>query len=76
MGEIKLAKPRKQGWEILADRLGQEWIDQINARLFLAISRDDLNEVIEAVAMGALINANDRFGHSPIHYAPTVEMHT
>ena len=53
----------------MVDRLGQEWIDQINARLFLAIARNDLNEVIESVAMGALINANDRFGHSPLHYA-------
>ena len=24
---------------------------------------------MESVAMGALINANDRFGHSPLHYA-------
>ncbi len=68
-GNLQLSQPEKQGWEVIADRLAQEWIDQINARLFLAISRDDLNEVIEAVAMGALINANDRFGHSPIHYA-------
>jgi ankyrin repeat protein len=68
-GNLQLSQPEKQGWEVLADRLAQEWIDQINARLFLAISQDDLNEVIESVAMGALINANDRFGHSPIHYA-------
>ena len=68
-GNLKLSQPNKQGWQVLVDRLGQEWIDQINARLFLAIARDDLNEVIESVAMGALINANDRFGHSPMHYA-------
>ena len=59
----------QQPWSLIIDRLGQEWIDQINTRLFLAIARDDLNEVVEAVAMGALINANDRFGHSPLHYA-------
>lgn len=69
LGDLKLIQTKKQGWEMVADRLGQEWIDQINARLFLAIAQDDLNEVIESVAMGALINANDRFGHSPLHYA-------
>jgi len=69
LGELKLSQPEKQGWELFADRLGQEWIDRINARIFLAIARDDLNEVIESVAMGAMINANDRFGHSPLHYA-------
>lgn len=68
-GMLTLSQANRQGWQVLADRLGQEWIDLINARLFLAIARDDLNEVIESVAMGALINANDRFGHSPLHYA-------
>ena len=47
--------------KVLTDRIGQEWIDQINTRLFLAIAQDNLNEVIEAVTMGGLINANDRF---------------
>lgn len=68
-GKLKLSTAGRQPWSLIIDRLGQEWIDQINARLFLAIARDDLNEVVEAVAMGALINANDRFGHSPLHYA-------
>ena len=68
-GDLKLSQPYKQGWEIIGDRLAQEWIDRINARLFLAIARDDLNEVIESVAMGSMVNANDRFGHSPLHYA-------
>ena len=69
LGDLKLDQPEKQGWEMIADRIGQELIDRINARIFLAIARDDLNEVIESVAMGAMINANDRFGHSPLHYA-------
>lgn len=68
-GKLILSQSDQQGWHVLADRLGQEWIDLINARLFLGIARDDLNEVMESVAMGALINANDRFGHSPLHYA-------
>ena len=68
-GKLKLSTADRQPWSLMIDRLGQEWIDQINTRLFLAIARDDLNEVVEAVAMGALINANDRFGHSPLHYA-------
>jgi len=68
-GDLKLTQANKQGWELFAERTAQEWIDQINARLFLAIAQDDLNEVVEAVTLGALINANDRFGHSPLHYA-------
>ena len=68
-GDLKLSQPDKHGWQVLTDRIGQEWVDQINARLFLAIAQDNLNEVIEAVTMGGLINANDRFGHSPLHYA-------
>lgn len=68
-GTLTLSNPDAHPWSVLADRLAQEWIDRINARLFLAIARDDLNAVAEAVALGALINANDRFGHSPLHYA-------
>ena len=68
-GALTLSAPDLHPWSVLADRLAQEWIDQINASLFLAIAQDDLNAVVEAVAMGALINANDRFGHSPLHYA-------
>ena len=68
-GDLKLSQPDKHGWQVLTDRIGQEWVDQVNARLFLAIAQDNLNEVIEAVTMGGLINANDRFGHSPLHYA-------
>jgi len=68
-GTLTLTQPDAHPWSVLADRLAQEWIDQINARLFLAIAQDDLNAVVEAVALGALINANDRFGHSPLHYA-------
>jgi ankyrin repeat protein len=68
-GTLTLSQPDTHPWSVLADRLAQELIDQINARLFLAIAQDDLNAVVEAVALGALINANDRFGHSPLHYA-------
>jgi ankyrin repeat protein len=68
-GSLKLTESKIHPWALLTDLLGQEWIDQINDQLFLAIARDDLNAVVESVAMGALINANDRFGHSPLHYA-------
>jgi ankyrin repeat protein len=68
-GTLTLSEPDLHPWSVLTDKLAQEWIDQINASLFLAIAQDDLNAVVEAVAMGALINANDRFGHSPLHYA-------
>ena len=40
----------------------------IKLTLFL-ISQNNLNSVIQSVQAGALINANDRFGHSPLHYA-------
>ena len=67
--ELKLTDPRLHGWQALFDGLAQELIDRINDRLFLAIAGDDLEGLSEAVALGALINANDRFGHSPMHYA-------
>ena len=43
-GNLKLSSADRQPGGSFIDRLGQEWIDQINARLFLAIARDDLNE--------------------------------
>ena len=30
-GNLRFSKADKQGWQILTDRLGQEWIDQINS---------------------------------------------
>ena len=58
-----------QGWEVLMKHLGQELIDRKNDGLYLAIARDDFNALALEVSNGALLNANDRFGHTPIHYA-------
>ncbi len=69
VGNLLLSRLKEQGWRVISERLAQEWIDRINARLFAGIAQDDLNTVIESVSLGALINANDRFGHSPLHYA-------
>lgn len=53
----------------LLDFLGQEIIDRRNASLYQAIAQNDFQSLQKAVQMGALINANDHFGHSPLHYA-------
>ena len=53
----------------LFDYFGQELIDQRNALLYQAIAQNDFQALQQAVKMGALINANDHFGHSPLHYA-------
>ena len=53
----------------LLDFLGQEMIDRRNASLYQAIAQNDFQSLQKAVQMGALINANDHFGHSPLHYA-------
>ena len=37
--------------------------------MYQAIAQNDFNSLQEAVEQGALINANDHFGHSPLHYA-------
>ena len=51
------------------DLIGQEFIDRKNASLYQAIAQNDFNSLQKAVEQGALINANDHFGHSPLHYA-------
>ena len=56
-------------FHIILDFLGQEIIDRRNARLYQAIAQNDFQSLQQAVQMGALINANDHFGHSPLHYA-------
>ena len=66
---IKLNNKKRSGWNVLAEHIGQTLIDQINGPIFQAISQNNLNSVIQSVQGGALINATDRFGHSPMHYA-------
>ena len=67
--DIKLNNKKRSGWNVLAEHIGQTLIDQINGPIFQAISQNNLNSVIQSVQGGALINATDRFGHSPMHYA-------
>ena len=54
---------------IISDFLGQEIIDRKNKTLYQAIAQNDFQALQQTVKMGALINANDHFGHSPLHYA-------
>ena len=56
-------------FSIIMDFLGQEIIDRKNSTLYQAIAQNDFQGLQQAVKMGALINANDHFGHSPLHYA-------
>ena len=51
------------------DFLGQEIIDRRNAPLYRAIAENDYKGLQQAIKLGALVNANDHFGHSPLHYA-------
>ncbi len=67
--QIKLTDSTRSGWEVIFQHIGQAFIDQTNQSIFEAIAQDNLNLVIGAVKQGALVNASDRFGHSPIHYA-------
>ena len=55
--------------ESICELIGQEIIDQKNAFIYQAIAQDDFNFLQQTVQDGALINANDHFGHSPLHYA-------
>jgi len=67
-GLLKTRDKGVQGWEIVAHHLGQEIIDSINENLFRAIVANDFDALIQAVQKGSLINANDRFGHTPLHF--------
>jgi ankyrin repeat protein len=67
-GTIKLADGEKQGWEVVAKHIGQELIDSTNQELFRAVALNDFTATVQAVKSGALINATDRFGHTPLHF--------
>ena len=67
-GVLKTRDEDLQGWEVVAHHLGQEIIDSINTNLFQAIVANDFDALIKAIEKGALINANDRFGHTPLHF--------
>ncbi len=66
---IQLRDKEANGWQILGRHLAQEIIDNFNDKLFLAIGRNTPSAVVASIKEGALINAPDRFGHSPMHYA-------
>ena len=74
IGVLKTRDEDLQGWEVIAHHLGQEIIDSINANLFQAIVANDFDALIKAIEKGALINANDRFGHTPLHFTAYKEM--
>lgn len=69
LGNVKLQKKELNGWEIILDHLGQELIDYRNQGIYRAIALDNFEALTKEVENGALINANDRFGHSPLHYS-------
>ena len=69
MANLKLVDNNESAFAVIFEHLGQGLIDQANQAIFQAISKNDINAVIQSVKQGALINAPDRFGHTPIHYA-------
>ena len=66
---LRLHDKKINALNLVIDYFGQELIDQRNALLYQAIAQNDFQALQQAVKMGALINANDHFGHSPLHYA-------
>ena len=66
--QLDLNQPTLQGLQVILDLWGQEIIDARNDSLYRAIAQNDLNAVALSIQQGALINANDRFGHTPLHY--------
>ena len=66
---FRLHDKKVNALNLVFDYFGQELIDQRNALLYQAIAQNDFQALQQAVKMGALINANDHFGHSPLHYA-------
>ena len=66
---LRLHDKKINALNLVIEYFGQELIDQRNALLYQAIAQNDFQTLQQAVKMGALINANDHFGHSPLHYA-------
>ena len=53
----------------LAQRMETEFTDRRNTELFRAIASNDLRGVDRQIRQGSLINAPDRSGHTPMHFA-------
>ncbi len=66
---IYLHETEASGWQVFGKHLAQKIIDDYNDDLFRAIAQNNATDVIKAVNKGVLVNAPDRFGHSPMHYA-------
>ena len=54
---------------MVTELIGQEIVERKNESLYRAISQNNFDGLVKAVSQGALINANDRFGHTPLHYS-------
>ncbi len=66
---IHLRDKKRNALATLAKRLETEFTDRKNTNLFRAIAQNNLREVDQEVRTGALINAPDRSGHTPMHFA-------
>ena len=66
--QVDLHQPTAQGLQVILDLWGQEIIENRNDALYRAITQNDINALALSIEQGALINANDRFGHTPLHY--------
>lgn len=67
-GQLQIRDVDSQGLKVALDLMGQKIIDDRNDQIYQAIARNDFEGLAKAVEQGALINANDRFGHTPLHY--------
>ncbi|MFP6886699.1 MAG: ankyrin repeat domain-containing protein, partial [Opitutales bacterium] len=66
---VSLRDKKQNALLTLAKRWETEFSDRRNAGLFRAIAANDLRLVDQQIRMGALVNAPDRSGHTPMHYA-------
>ena len=68
-GKLFLKDKTKDGLSVVTELIGQEIVERKNESLYRAISQNNFDGLVKAVGQGALINANDRFGHTPLHYS-------
>ena len=66
---VFLRDKKRNALATLTQRLETEFTDRRNADLFRAIAANDLRAVDQQIRQGALVNAPDRSGHTPMHFA-------
>jgi ankyrin repeat protein len=66
---VSMRDQERNALATLVERWETEFTDRRNTNLFRAISENDLRGVDQQIRQGALVNAPDRSGHTPMHFA-------